>query len=249
MRIPLSVIRRRNVPLILTREFQLLMNALSESTKEIVKGESLASRIEKLIQSKGFSENNLWINSFRSLLQSYLAEILDSRRTVGDFLEYLYDQSRDSRQFNQLDRNSILLSTMHAAKGMEFPVVLIAGQPLQGKQERDDERRLYYVAMTRAMQQLYCLHHQQPFHPFIPEIAGGAAQSVEHQFLQPVITPEDRRDYHKKLWELELSDIIISFPIYRDVFSHAQHYFSHANPGSLDRLQINERGNTPLITW
>ena len=54
--------------------------------------------------------------------------------------------------------------TMHAAKGLEFPVVFIAGCekhliPLsrQGAEPDDpaEERRLFYVAMTRAMERLY----------------------------------------------------------------------------------------------
>jgi DNA helicase-2/ATP-dependent DNA helicase PcrA len=54
--------------------------------------------------------------------------------------------------------------TMHAAKGLEFAVVFIAGCendliPLnrQGAEPTDmaEERRLFYVAMTRAMQRLY----------------------------------------------------------------------------------------------
>jgi uncharacterized protein (TIGR00375 family) len=58
----------------------------------------------------------------------------------------------------------VALMTMHAAKGLEFPVVFIAGCeedliPLnqRGSRQADpaEERRLFYVAMTRAMQQLY----------------------------------------------------------------------------------------------
>jgi DNA helicase-2/ATP-dependent DNA helicase PcrA len=58
----------------------------------------------------------------------------------------------------------VALMTMHAAKGLEFPVVFIAGCendliPLnrQGAEPADiaEERRLFYVAMTRAMEQLY----------------------------------------------------------------------------------------------
>lgn len=54
--------------------------------------------------------------------------------------------------------------TMHAAKGLEFPVVFIAGCekdliPLRrhGAEPADpaEERRLFYVAMTRAMERLY----------------------------------------------------------------------------------------------
>ena len=58
----------------------------------------------------------------------------------------------------------VSLMTMHAAKGLEFPVVFIAGCekdliPLnrQGAEPADpvEERRLFYVAMTRAMERLY----------------------------------------------------------------------------------------------
>ena len=58
----------------------------------------------------------------------------------------------------------VALMTMHAAKGLEFPVVFIAGCendliPLsrEGAEPGDiaEERRLFYVAMTRAMEQLY----------------------------------------------------------------------------------------------
>jgi superfamily I DNA/RNA helicase len=58
----------------------------------------------------------------------------------------------------------VALMTMHAAKGLEFPVVFIAGCekdliPLQRSKEKpidlDEERRLFYVAMTRAKQRLY----------------------------------------------------------------------------------------------
>ena len=54
--------------------------------------------------------------------------------------------------------------TIHAAKGLEFPVVFIAGcengllpfQPLDGDvSDIEEERRLFYVAMTRAKERLY----------------------------------------------------------------------------------------------
>jgi len=61
----------------------------------------------------------------------------------------------------------VALITMHAAKGLEFPVVFIAGCeddliPLKREGSKQDEpidkaeeRRLFYVAMTRAMERLY----------------------------------------------------------------------------------------------
>jgi DNA helicase-2/ATP-dependent DNA helicase PcrA len=64
-----------------------------------------------------------------------------------------------------LDRVSLM--TLHAAKGLEFPVVFMTGMeeglfPLSrsgnGDEELEEERRLCYVGMTRAMEKLYLTH-------------------------------------------------------------------------------------------
>ena len=61
----------------------------------------------------------------------------------------------------------VSLMTMHAAKGLEFPVVFIAGceetliphrKPDSEENDIREERRLFYVAMTRAMERLYLTH-------------------------------------------------------------------------------------------
>ena len=61
-------------------------------------------------------------------------------------------------------KNSITLMTMHSAKGLEFPVIFISGIemglcPLQrnssDQSELEEERRLLYVGMTRAKENLY----------------------------------------------------------------------------------------------
>lgn len=61
-------------------------------------------------------------------------------------------------------KNAVTLMTIHASKGLEFPVVFIAGLeegifPVTGSlnslEELEEERRLFYVAITRAMQKLY----------------------------------------------------------------------------------------------
>jgi DNA helicase-2/ATP-dependent DNA helicase PcrA len=60
----------------------------------------------------------------------------------------------------RLNSGGVRLLTFHAAKGLEFPVVIIAGSeegitPLDGKNtDIEEERRLFYVAMTRAMDEL-----------------------------------------------------------------------------------------------
>ncbi len=64
-------------------------------------------------------------------------------------------------------RDAVTLMTMHQAKGLEFPVVFVAGleeglmphsRSLEDPEQLDEERRLLYVAATRAMERLYLLY-------------------------------------------------------------------------------------------
>jgi len=92
--------------------------------------------------------------------------LLDTAADHGDnFAEFLAAAALDTDTDAYLPRaEKVSLMTMHASKGLEFPVVFIAGCekgliPLnrQGAERADpvEERRLFYVAMTRAMERLY----------------------------------------------------------------------------------------------
>jgi DNA helicase-2/ATP-dependent DNA helicase PcrA len=73
----------------------------------------------------------------------------------------------------QKDSNVITLMTAHAAKGTEFPIVFIIGleeglfphaRSLMEKNEVEEERRLCYVAMTRAQEKLYLSYTKRRFY-------------------------------------------------------------------------------------
>lgn len=76
--------------------------------------------------------------------------------------------------------NHVLLTTVHAAKGLEWPVVMVVGlnegefpSPRSVKEGRmEEERRLLYVAITRAKKRLYLLSDQQRSQ-FVYEIANA----------------------------------------------------------------------------
>jgi DNA helicase-2/ATP-dependent DNA helicase PcrA len=82
--------------------------------------------------------------------------------TLEDFLEEVSLVSPVDAMVDQ--RNAITLMTLHSAKGLEFPVVFIAGleeglfpfyQIAPEPDELEEERRLFYVGITRAMKKLY----------------------------------------------------------------------------------------------
>lgn len=85
-------------------------------------------------------------------------------KTIREFLEYTSLLS-DSGATDETEEKSITLMTMHAAKGLEFPVVFIAGMeegifPKNDSFDGDDarleeDRRLFYVAITRAKKELF----------------------------------------------------------------------------------------------
>lgn len=87
----------------------------------------------------------------------------DAPLSEDGLLEFLDSVMLDqSRQINDTNADAVTLITMHNTKGLEFPIVIVTGLE-QGLFPRNDEegedleeqRRLFYVAVTRAKEQLY----------------------------------------------------------------------------------------------
>lgn len=81
---------------------------------------------------------------------------------LSDFLENVALVEKESNRRNE--KNAVTLMTLHAAKGLEFPVVFMVGmeeglfphsRSLMDNSEMEEERRLCYVGITRAMEKLY----------------------------------------------------------------------------------------------
>ncbi len=119
----------------------------------------------------------------------YLASLEDGSVLAGDRIENVKELLSVAERYHDLgldgfleevaliadldnystDANAITLMTLHAAKGLEFPVVFMPGmeegifphsRSALDASQLEEERRLCYVGMTRAKQQLYLLHAQ-----------------------------------------------------------------------------------------
>lgn len=115
----------------------------------------------------------------------------DGSRTIRDFLEYLRQEFGTYE--DSATRAAVRLSTFHSAKGLEWDAVFL---PALADRELpwwrsieegtvDEERRLFYVALTRARRHLYLSHttEQKPS-PFLEAIAP--------KLVTPVLRPPKR---------------------------------------------------------
>lgn len=115
-------------------------------------------------------ENEEKRNNIEELLSSVTR--FETENPDGTLSDYLEEVALVSEVDNMNDdENAVTMMTVHAAKGLEFGVVYIAGmeenifpsaQSAGTESELEEERRLAYVAMTRAKYTLYltCCHHR-----------------------------------------------------------------------------------------
>ena len=96
---------------------------------------------------------------------SELANVLKALEADGKpFSEFLEDHILSSDQDRIGNGDSVKVMTIHAAKGLEFPAVFVmaleeeifpSGRALENPSQLEEERRLFYVAVTRAKERLY----------------------------------------------------------------------------------------------
>jgi DNA helicase-2/ATP-dependent DNA helicase PcrA len=151
--------------------FRGLLVALRELSAE---GAGPAALARTVLEQTGYvqtlrAEDNAEADARIENLEEVLGSMMEFEReaeepTVARFLELVTLQTDADRGADEKD--SITLMTVHAAKGLEFPVVMVAGLeeetfPHKGLAEDDEpedleeERRLAYVAFTRARQRLF----------------------------------------------------------------------------------------------
>ena len=142
-----------------------LATTLRSLQADIQKGISPSHLIEKLLEKSGYQD---FINDGSPRAEERLENISSlisdaaSFATLPDFLEEVALMSSADQSSQQ---DAVTLMTLHAAKGLEFPVVFMVGMEEgifphsrvfeSGPDDLEEERRLCYVGMTRARQELY----------------------------------------------------------------------------------------------
>jgi DNA helicase-2/ATP-dependent DNA helicase PcrA len=141
----------------------------------------------KALEAEGSPEATSRIENLKELANAaHDAEVRGE--TLAEFLDHAALAS-DADQFDPEAR--VTLMTLHAAKGLEFPLVFLAGmeeglfphsRTLNNPEELEEERRLCYVGMTRAMNTLVLsrAHYRRRYGNDAPE------QSIPSRFLEEI---------------------------------------------------------------
>ncbi|WP_146552646.1 DNA helicase PcrA [Rummeliibacillus sp. SL167] len=142
---------------------------------------------EKTIEAESRLEN---IDEFLTVTKAF-EDQSDDKSLVAFLTDLALIADIDSLDKEDESKGSVVLMTMHSAKGLEFPVVFIIGmeenifphsRSLQDEDEMEEERRLCYVGITRAEQRLYLTCAQ------CRTIFGRSSFNRPSRFLQEIGT-------------------------------------------------------------
>lgn len=133
---------------------------LNITTRELLEGVlSATTYLERF--DKDDPDDQARIENVKELLS-----VAEAHPNLGEFLEQLalLEDQQLRRQGLEGSKDAVVSMTLHAAKGLEFPVVFLVGleegliphaRSLMKPEDLEEERRLMYVGITRAMDNLY----------------------------------------------------------------------------------------------
>ena len=165
-------------PLEKSAEKFLRFSALIEDLAQLLETVSLDAFYEEvmyrsgyvdMLQKKDTEENKTRLENIRELKSSILTYMENTDQpTLAGFLEEIALYT-DIEEYNEGD-DAVVMMTMHSSKGLEFPNVFLVGfedglfpgmRTIGDAQEMEEERRLCYVAITRAKENLTITHARQ----------------------------------------------------------------------------------------
>lgn len=225
-------------------EFNSIITALraeAESAPVAITIENLLKRIKYYkylddgsVQGETKTEN---VNELLSVAKAY------SDDGLSNFLEEVALVS-ELDSLNK-DTDAVTLMTLHAAKGLEFPVVFMSGmensifphaRAFNDASEMEEERRLCYVGMTRAKKELYLTYADTRV------LYGNVQNNAPSSFLQDV-----NAEYAKPVNGFS-APISNSDEVQAGVLSDEPRYVPDLEPGDLVRHQIFGKGTVSEVS-
>jgi DNA helicase-2/ATP-dependent DNA helicase PcrA len=149
-----------------------LQEKSTEEPEHLQNAEALLNAIQDFVESEEEPNIDGSVNQSMKTLDQFLGEV----SLMTDL------EDNDKNKDKEVDTNKVSLMTIHSAKGLEFPMVYIVGleenlfpsfMSLGSRSELEEERRLFYVALTRAKQKA------------VLSYAEGRMRWGQYQFSEP----------------------------------------------------------------
>jgi DNA helicase-2/ATP-dependent DNA helicase PcrA len=231
-------------------------NALSDLMEEIIKTSGLHAYHAKEPGEKGKTriENLEELVTATKNFEQSIAENKTNKEIAEEYLDVISLDSGD-RQASESD-DAAQLMTLHSAKGLEFKLVLMTGleeslfphgRSMESTSQLEEERRLCYVGITRAMQKLYIsyaesrrLHGSDTFNPpsrFIREIPKELINEIRPRAQTTI--PYNKKSFKETKLEFEEEiGIALGQKVFHKTFGEGI-VLNYEGSGDSARVQIN----------
>jgi len=231
-------------------------NPLSDLMEEIIKTSGLVAYHAKEPGEKGKTrvENLQELVSATTNFEQSIKEDKPFKEIAEQYLDMISLDSGD-RQASEHD-DAAQLMTLHSAKGLEFKLVIMTGleeslfphgRSMENPAQLEEERRLCYVGITRAMEKLYIthaesrrLHGSDTFNPpsrFLREIPKALINEIRPRAQTNI--PYNRKDFTETKFEFEEEiGIALGQRVAHKTFGEGV-VLNYEGSGEAARVQIN----------
>ena len=187
--------------------------SISELLKEVLNksGYTRALELENTVEAETRMQN---LEEFLTVAIEFEEESADN--TLPEFLESI-TLSSDVDEMQDED-NTVTLMTLHSAKGLEFPVVFLVGmeegifpgyKSIGEPKELEEERRLFYVGITRAKQFLHltCAKHRTIFGSTSYNAVSRFIKEIPDNLLDGVVNNDQEEKFNDMPYNWEYGKI------------------------------------------
>ena len=189
-----------------SREFINLIEELKNKKEKLTLSELVKLTLKKSGYTKVLEqENTIEAENRIANLEEFLTVVIEfeeefAENSLSEFLEGI-TLSSDLDNMEE-EEDSVILMTLHSAKGLEFPVVFLVGmeegifpgyQSIMEPKELEEERRLCYVGITRAKENLFLTCSRQR------TIFGSTSYNPVSRFLEEI--PKELLEGYQETFE------------------------------------------------
>ena len=243
----LKQLDQSDLPKLAQTKLAKFATVLQKIQAEFLAGTAPSELITKIIDWTGYDLLIKKDSLTAEVKLEYLDVLVNEARSYADIGSFLEDAALLSSSDKTADGGQVSLMTMHAAKGLEFPVVMVIGfeegtfphaRVFEKPEELEEERRLCYVAMTRAKERLYLFSAGCRF------VGGSRRQMLPSQFLADAGLLSTNADYTDDQGDDFLVDLINEFEVGDRVRSDI---FGEGEVVDVDGLAVSVRFNDNQI--